>query len=211
MEHNTNTTEIQQRHEKKLMNLWNSQRSPAPDCLLNISDRKLIIEEENALRLSLKHHILPRNIDEIQITTKVEKLWQFNKRTIVSGIDPGTERTVKDSIKHTTHSFLHSARSICGSRTNRNFHKTLIKLKKDQSIKVCAFDKGNGIVIMNSKDYFDKLDKIIYDTSKFQEIIVNTNLSHLVIRNENNIKKFLQENVKDFISQENFDFIKTHW
>ena len=150
----------------------------------------LTIEEENALLLGLKHHILPRNIDEIQITTQVEKLWQFNKKTIVSGIDPGTERTVKDSIRHATHSFLHSASSVCGSRTNQNFHKTLIKLKKDQSIKVCAFNKGNGIVIMNSKDYFDKLDKIIYDTSKFQEIIINTNLSHKVIRNENNIKNF---------------------
>ena len=142
-----------------------------------------------------------------RITTQVEKLWQFNKKTIVSGIDPGTEKTVKDSIRHATHSFLHSARSVCGSRTNQNFHKTLINLKKDQSIKVCAFDKGNGIVIMNSKDYFDKLDKIIYDTSKFQEITINTNLSHPVIRNENNIRNYLRQNVKGFISQETFDSI----
>ena len=40
------------------------------------------------------------------------------------------------------------------------------------------------MVIMNSKEYFEKLDKIVLDKSKFEEISVNPNASHPVIKNE---------------------------
>ena len=143
-------TETEQRHHKKLTNLWRSERDPAPDCLINRSDRKLSLEEENALRLGLKHHILPKNIDGIQIKTRVEQLWDFAKRTIVNGIDSTTECMVKDDVRHSTQSFLNSARNICGSRISRKFHDTLRNLKNDPNIKVCAFDKGNGVVIVNT-------------------------------------------------------------
>ena len=75
-----------------------------------------------------------------------------------------------DGVRHSTLSFLHGAKNICGSRTNQNFHKTLTNLKNDKNINVCSFDKGNGIVIMNSKEYFETLDKIVLDKSKFEEI-----------------------------------------
>ena len=87
---------IKQRHQQKLTNLWKSQRVSAPDCLINRSNKRLSIEEENALRLGLKHHILPKNIDEIQIKTQVEQLWHFSKKTIVTGYDSLTEIKVKD-------------------------------------------------------------------------------------------------------------------
>ena len=199
--------ETKKRHQKKLTNLWITQRTPAPDCLINISDKKLSIEEENSLRLGLKHHILPKRIDEIQIKTQVEQLWQFNKKTISCLIDSNTEANVKDEIKHATHSYLHSAKSVCGARINQNFHSTLKNLKSDPSIKVCSFDKGNGIVILNTNDYFDKLDKIIMDKSKFKEIFINPNLAHPVIRNENSIRDYLRKNVKDHISKKEFDVI----
>ena len=63
-------------------------------------------------------------------------------------------------------SFINSARNICSSRVNQKFHQTLRDLKKDPSIKVCTMDKGKGRVVLNSKDYFEKLDIIIHDTTK---------------------------------------------
>jgi len=42
-------------------------------------------------------------------------------------------------------------------------------LARDSTIKICKFDKGNGIAILKTKDYFEKLDKIVEDQSKFLE------------------------------------------
>ena len=47
-------------------------------------------------------------------------------------------------------------------------HRTLKKLAKDNSIKVCKFDKGVGVCIMNSDDYYTKLDTIVSDDTKFE-------------------------------------------
>ena len=63
------------------------------------------------------------------------------------------------------------------------------------------------MVIMNSKEYFEKLDKIVLDQSKFEEISVNPNASHPVIKNENSIRKYLRNNVKEFVSKKVYDAI----
>ena len=75
------------------------------------------------------------------------------------------------------------------------------------NIRICSFDKGNGVAIMNSKEYFEKLDKIVLDKSKFEEISVNPNASHPVIKNENSIRKYLRNNVKEFVSKKVHDAI----
>ena len=50
------------------------------------------------------------------------------------------------------------------------YHRTLQNLSRDKSIKVCSFDKGNGLVILNSSDYYEKLDAIVNDATKFTTI-----------------------------------------
>ena len=52
--------EVQGRHEKKLYNLWSStNRLKNTKSLINLSSKKLSIEEENILLFGLNHHILP--------------------------------------------------------------------------------------------------------------------------------------------------------
>ena len=140
------------------------------------------------LRLGLKHHILPRNVNETQVKFNVEKLWQYAKKTIVSGTDSSTESSIRDDLRHSTQSFLNSAKNRCNTKMNQNFHKTLSNLKKDNSIKVCAYDKGNGIVIVISKDYYEKLYTIILDSSKFAEVPAPNNKSDPVIGNDKKIR-----------------------
>jgi len=43
---------------------------------------------------------------------------------------------------------------------NRDLHRTLKQLREDQDIKMCKFDKGNGVVVLNSEDYFRKLETL---------------------------------------------------
>ena len=95
----------------------------------------------------------------------------------------------------------------CGSRINQNLHRTLKTLKEDTSIRVCKFDKGNGVLIIDSDEYLKEMEKIIMDTSKFQEVKAPQSLADPVIRNENSIKRFLNDKVKGQIDEKNFKFI----
>ena len=57
----------------------------------------------------------------------------------------------------------------------------LKKLGYNKNLKICKPDKGNGVVIMNSVDYFQKMNAILDDTTKFRkcrdnEIIYSHNL-----------------------------------
>jgi hypothetical protein len=49
-------------------------------------------------------------------------------------------------------------------------------------------------------DYFNKLDTIILDQNKFQEIAVDPNTTHPIISNESTIKRYIFNHVKDYVS-----------
>ena len=66
--------EVKSRHEKKLFNLWKStSRLPNSKSLLNLSDRKLSIEEQNILQFGLNHHILPPKINHDDLKADIER------------------------------------------------------------------------------------------------------------------------------------------
>ena len=111
-----------------------------------------------------------------------------------------------EDLRHSTVSFINSAKSVCGSNWNKRFHSTIDKLRKNTDIKICSFDKGNGIVIVNTSEYYEKLDCIVSDTSKFAEI-KRGHKNHPIVTNENKICAFLRKNVKPFISSDIFEDI----
>ena len=61
-------------HKKKLLNLWNCDRCRSPPCLINLSKKKLTLCEENALRLGLKHHVLPKEVKGDALKVDLESL-----------------------------------------------------------------------------------------------------------------------------------------
>ena len=77
----------------------------------------------------------------------------------------------------------------------------------NKSIKVCRYDKGNGTVVLDSSDYFKKLDSIILDETKFQEVRVVSDDDHPIIKNEDKIKSFLYRNIKSYIDEKVYDDI----
>ena len=62
----------------------------------------------------------------------------------------------------------------------------------------------NGIQIFNSADYFSKLDKLILDKSKSCDISVDDNKVHPIISKENSIVKFVNRNIKHYLSAKEF-------
>ena len=209
---NKSSLSIQQRHRKKLLAVWKGDRVRCPDCLINISDRKLTPQEENVLRFGLKHHVTPQKVDQDAMKINIEKTVSSAIRLDTSNnVDSEEEDitrefyvpdTFKDNIKLYLNSFLSACKTICSTKMNQLFHKTLSCLAKDKTIKVCKFDKGTGVVIMNSTDYASKLDKIVLDKSKFQEVPIKEGKPHPIISKENSVKYYLETYLKPFISPE---------
>ena len=82
---------------------------------------------------------------------------------------------VREEVKFIFRKFLTDSSRVCSTRTNKALHQTLENLAKDTTIKICKFDKGNGVAILDTNDYNAKLDAIIGDKSKFKEVLCNSN------------------------------------
>ena len=66
-----------QKHNAKLYKLWKKQHPMVPDCIVNLSSRKLNLSEYNALLFGLNHHIFPSRIDPAMVRAGVES--QINR------------------------------------------------------------------------------------------------------------------------------------
>jgi len=84
--------------------------------------------------------------------------------------------------------------------------KALKQLRTDPSIIICPADKGNATVVMNKKDYVDKIDILLQDTSyKTLDSNPTTELEDMIQTKCQSIK-----NMKHF-NQAEYDFlVPTH-
>lgn len=89
--------------------------------------------------------------------------------------------------------FLNSAKQFSRKKQNDVLHRTLRLSSKDDSIKVNKFDKGNGLLIINNQDYYNKLYDIVLDGAKFTDIRVDESKVHPIISKENPIVRFLKK------------------
>ena len=85
------------------------------------------------------------------------------------------------------------------SKKHRAYHNTLSNFAKDESIKLCSFEKGTGVVVMNSEDYFSKLDIIVNDPSKFKKLIIDDDVAkaNLIISKQRSVKYYVDTYFKD--------------
>ena len=81
--------------------------------------------------------------------------------------------------------FCNTVKQVCRKKCNVELHKILLDLKNDKSIKLCKFDKGNGVLIINDYDYDAKHDDLILNENQFTEIIINDGKIHPIISLEN--------------------------
>ena len=159
---------------------------------MNLSERKLSLNERNALKFGFSHPILPKKVEKDKIKCSIEKLvYTFTRNTGIN-VDEG----MKDDIKFLLRKFTDDADRACMSRVNQSMHNALKKMSQDFSIKVCKFDKGNGLAILDSTDYDAKLHKIIQDKSKFVEIRQDTAI-HPIIQKKNSIAYYIRRYLKN--------------
>ena len=111
----------------------------------------------------------------------------------------------KDEVKFMFNKFVSAGKRICVHPKNAILHSTLKNFGDGSRIKVCKFDKGKGAVILDSYDYYAKLDCIINDSSKFHEINQDTKVHSIIKKKSINyyvnkyLKSYGNETVKNLI------------
>ena len=180
-------------HKKKLTQLWLKQRRCSPECIINVSKRELTILEKETLRFGLDNHILPNKPKVDDIKCSIERTLHSLKT--IEGLAVDDE--IRNEIKFATKNFTNNAKILNSDRKNTALHRTLYNLSQEPDIKVCNFEKGRGVVIMDSSDYYSKLDDIVNDQSKFHELKVNSKI-HPVIAKEKSISYYVRKYLKDF-------------
>ena len=107
-----------------------------------------------------------------------------------------------NKIRTAANSFLHKARQqlkLHSKQTIKN-NKILHQLKKDKSIVITKADKGQAVVVMNRKEYTEKMMKILDDPKKFKLIDEDPTIK----QEEKVVRKLRQLLERKFISEEEF-------
>ena len=66
-----------------------------------------------------------------------------------------------EEIRITTSKFIAESNKACSTRKNQAIHRTLRRISNNNNIKCLRMDKGNGIVILKTTDYINKMNKIL--------------------------------------------------
>lgn len=185
---------IENTQQEKLKKLWLESRNTTPHCITNISSYKLSIIEEEALRYGLKHSIFPKKININKLKYEIEKSFsRHSQDTVIS-------KTVKNEISLAINEFNRKSKTLLKNSKIRCLHRTLLSLSKNKNIKICPYDKGNGIVIIDSNSYVAKVNKLLNDTSKFKKLEIPTSTKkHPVCLDEGKLQRFLNKQVRDKI------------
>ena len=181
---------INQRHQKKLFNLWHQQAKLAPDCITVIGDITLSVHERNALQFGLKHHILAKSFDTDRVKAEIEStvdsaVWKTNTKV---------DFDFRDDVKRCFFDFEKKSKLIIQSKRNVALHRTLIRLSRNKDICICPYDKGNGLVVLPRSDYYEKLDVILEDTTKFTKIDVDHSVpkAHPIVSKERSVGYYIR-------------------
>ena len=119
---------INQRHQKKLFNLWHRQAKLAPDCITVLGNITSSVHERNALQFGLKHHILAKSFDTDRVKAEIEStvdsaVWKTNTKVNFD---------FRDDVKRCFFDFEEKSKLILQSKRNVALHRTLLKLSRNK-------------------------------------------------------------------------------
>ena len=196
---------IADRQSDKLKRLWLLNRSEVPEAVVNLSSYKLSMEEEELLRYGLKHSIIPKKLNNDRMKYEVEK-------TIASNVRNNTDFRVtpimKQDIQTVMNNFFKEGKKVCNEDKNKRVHDVLRKLANRKDIRICAFDKGNGLVLINTDEYKSKMYEILNDKDKFEQVEVDSEIcKHPTVTEENRVYRFLYKYVKKYVDEKTYKYI----
>ena len=135
--------------------------------MVNLSKETLTETEEAVLCRGLNFGIPPACKPE-EIFAEFELCWgQLEKETPVS-----TEKVkeCKATMAGMAQKYTNMKIDRTGFSLEQRHLKAINSLKKKKNIIITRPDKGNGVVILDRKDYIEKMNPILSDKKKFERI-----------------------------------------
>ena len=126
----------------------------------NISSRLLDQNETHVLSYGLKHSVTPKHVPIDDIVSSVESVLARQREL---------PESTKDDIRSRIASTLQSASLTDCNLTKDKLH-ALKRLKNDKDIVILSADKGRVTVVMDKKDYTDKMDSLVNDKQTYESL-----------------------------------------
>ena len=203
---NTNesrTKTIKVTHSKKLNALGISTKHfiNKERVVINISKRKLSTNEKDALSLGLSFALPKLKPDFVEHYLNFEKLAILVKDKLKSNTVNDALQGIKSIANDTFRDF--SQYKFSFPKLPQNLFDALKNLQADNSIFITRPDKGKGTVILDKKEYIDKVESILSDKSKFKEILEDP--FKVITRLEDRLARLLRTFLKkEIISKDTF-------
>ena len=153
-------------HHKKLSSLTKNTFLPFnhKETVNNLSSFKLTEEQLDILKNGLTHAIPPNRVNKTDILVTFDLIHRMLKNDLKRQSDKGV---LKTQISHLANTYVSSYKA---SKTTIHKHKILKQLSKNTDIVITKPDKGNGVVILNRKDYDNMINDILNDRLKFKKL-----------------------------------------
>ena len=126
----------------------------------NISSRPLDENETQVLSYGLKHSVTPKRIPTDDVVSSVESVLARQREL---------PESTKDDIRSRIASTLQSASLTDCNLTKDELH-ALRRLRNDKDIVILPADKGRVTVVMDKKDYTDKMDSLVNDKQTYEPL-----------------------------------------
>ena len=137
--------------------------------ILNLSSHDLSENESFVLGHGLKYCIPPRFVDQTEVLTEFEVLFNDLDRHFVPN---SVENVTALKSKLAGYAYTYSEYEV--NNLSSNFHKehfqALKSLRTNKNIIITRPDKGNSVCILNRVDYVSKMKAVLSDPSKFIEL-----------------------------------------
>jgi len=133
--------------------------------VINISTRRLTKSENESLKTGF-NMTWPSRINSNSVKVEIENL--YNKIERLPGITNESLGNIHTKLKVHFDAIDRAKDKVTPSKIQSHI-KNFLKLRKDKSIYVARFDKGNGVCIDVKERYLHKMHRILSDTTKFSE------------------------------------------
>ena len=149
----------------------------------NLSNKELTTGQHQVLERGLNFALTPKNISRLNLVASAEKgFGNVRNQTEVE--------LARDKITQMILNARVSPPNLCAEE-----RKALKELRLDSNIKIIKADRGNCTVVMNTKDYDDKLLALLNDCEVFRVLFKRDKSITLVEKQVNNLVwSFLKEN-----------------
>ena len=155
------------------------------------------------LSLGPKFCIPSAKTSQLELETRFESLSDQ-----LSGLAPTSETNIaslKSTLVNTCYQYLQYKSK--GKRLLTNDHLDALKnLQNNDDILISRPDKGTGIVLMNRKDYIDKMNALLSDTTKFKKMDMEKDKTAQIEKSLTRLIRQLKQ--KQLIDSSDFDRIR---